>query len=350
MVTGGERRLSVLYHQPYPDGVGADRWICAAWQHGFEALGHSFHVLRAGEDLAARVSATRADLFFSAINLIAVENADVRGALQAVRAGGTRVLLWVHWPLVPSIPAARSDALRREDLADLYFGERESEQMAPFAADTGKPYHVVANAADPRYHHPAEPVDRYVYDVVYLGANLPKKRWFREAVLAPLRQRYRIGLFGPGWTRRDAVLHAGSKACRVAGRPGWAARFDRLRITVPVDEERVLYSSAKIALNFHEREGDGSQPHYIVNQRAFKIPACGGFQISDDVPALRKYFDADELVTAAIRADDWLNKIEYFLAHENERRAIQSKGTARALRDHMSTNRVQQVLGLLRVG
>ena len=337
---------SVLYHLPYSDGVGADRWICEAWRNGFETLGYEFHLLQAGEDLQSRVGETRADLFFSAINYLRIEDARVQAELRTIRAQGTKVLLWVHWPLESSVDPRRAEVLLREDPADVYFGEREAEQMEAFQRETRKLYHVIPNAADPKYHYPTPPTQKYAYDVVYLGANLRKKRWFAETVLRPLSRRYRVRLFGPGWTWHDHLLRTCSKACKLSGALGWAKAVDRLRLTVPVDEERQLYSSARIALNFHEREDDGTQPHYIVNQRTFKIPACGGFQICDWVPAIRKYFRDDEIVLAKLDADDWLRKVEYFLTHHAERQAIQEKGTQRALNEHMSTMRVRRVLEL----
>ncbi len=135
--------------------------------------------------------------------------------------------------------------------------------------------------------------------------------------------------------------------CRLAG-AFWAARtIDQARITVPPEAERALYSSAAVALNFHEREDDGSQPHYIVNQRTFKIPACGGFQICDEVPAIRKYFGGDEVVMAPLDPGEWMARIEYFLGHEHEREAMRGRGAQRALREHLSTHRVKSVLALL---
>ena len=336
--------MRVLYHLPYADGVGADRWIADAWRSGFELLGHEFHLLQAGEDPLARARETRADFFFSAVNHLRLEDADVRGMLRAMRDAGTRVWLWVYWPEGPGLGPARADALRRYDVADIYVGEREG--MDDFERDTGKRYHVIPNAADPRQHYPTAPVRRYAYDIVYLGANLPKKRWFADAVLGPLRRRYRVGLFGPGWTRRDGVLRAASKACRTLGAPAWAQAVDRRRITVPPEDERALYSSARISLNFHEREDDGSQPHHIVNQRTFKIPACGGFQLCDDVAAIGQYFAPDEIALAGLDAGEWLARVEYYLTHDDERRAMQARGTARARREHLSTHRVRRVLEL----
>jgi spore maturation protein CgeB len=337
--------MRVLYHIPYPDGLGADRWICEGWREGFRALGHEFHLLTARERLSERAKAARPDLFFTAINLIDLERE--QATLRAMRGQGTKVLLWVHWPLEARIDPRRAEALKRDDVADVYYGEREPEQMGPFQRETGKRYHVIPHAANPALHYPVDPVSRYRYDIVYLGANLRKKRWFAEEILRPLRRKYRVGVFGPGWSMRDQALRAGSRLCRLAGAFQVAKAIDLARITVPPDAERALYSSAAVALNFHEREDDGSQPHYIVNQRAFKIPACGGFQLCDEVPAIRKYFGEDEVVTAPLDPAQWMARIEYFLRHDQEREAIRAKGAHRALREHLSTHRVNSVLALL---
>jgi len=337
--------MRVLYHIPYPHGLGADRWIYEAWREGFLARGHEFHLFRDGERLAERVHAIEPDVFLTFINILDYDAE--RATLQRIRARGTKVLMGVYWPLEPRVPPARIETFRREDLADIYFGEREPEQMARFEDETGKRYHVIPNAANPRMHFPVAPVRRYAYDIVYLGANLRKKRWFAENILQPLRRKYRVGVFGPGWSVQDTMLRACSKACKLARAYPVARMIDRARVSIPPDAERLLYSSAKISLNFHEREDDGSQPHYIVNQRTFKIPACGGFQLCDHVPAIWKYFREDEMVLASLDRAEWLEKIEYFLHHETEREEIRRRGTRRALDEHMSTNRVDALLSLL---
>ena len=79
--------------------------------------------------------------------------------------------------------------------------------------------------------------------------------------------------------------------------------------------------------------------------------ARGGFGICDFVPpeiALRRYFTADEMVYAKDEKD-WFDKIDYYLKHDAEREEIKKKGTARALRDHMYTNRVKDILKKLNI-
>ena len=146
---------------------------------------------------------------------------------------------------------------------------------------------------------------------------------------------------------RDNMLRVASRTCRGLEMRQLALSIDRRRISLPAEQENQLYSSAKISLNFHEREDNGAQPHYIVNQRTFKIPACGGFQVCDYIPAIQKYFDETEIVMAKIDGEEWMEKIQYFMQHEEARRDIQERGTKRALAEHMYTNRVELVLKLI---
>src|SRR5437588_12348772 len=152
--------------------------------------------------------------------------------------------------------------------------------MTRFDEKTGNRYHVIPNAANPRMHFPVEPVREYAYDIVYLGANPRKRRWVAENVVRPLRKAYRVGVFGPGWSLQDTLLRAGSKACKLAHIYPVAQVIDRIRTSIPPEAERQLYSSAKICLNFSEREDDGYQPHYILSQVTFNIQAFGRLTLS----------------------------------------------------------------------
>lgn len=331
--------MRVLYHIPHPKGVGADRWIYEGWRDAFKDLGIEFFEVTLYDDLSKTIYELKPDIFWTGSNFGIIKKKDI---FKSIRSQGVRIFLMVDWPMKKE----EIEVLKTEQIADVYFGEREPESMIEFEKATGRKYHLIPNAANKFSHFPAEPNSKYDYDVVYLGAKLPLKKWFFDNVLIPLERKYRVGIFGPYWSFGDNLGRVGSKLFRRMNIK-WAADFiDKRRVLIPPEEENQLYSSTKICLNFHEREPDGSQPHYIINQRAFKIPACGGFQICDHVPALRKYFAEDEVVMAKIDKNDWFEKIDYYLKHEDERKEIQRKGTKRALKDHTYHNRVEQVLGL----
>jgi spore maturation protein CgeB len=126
--------------------------------------------------------------------------------------------------------------------------------------------------------------------------------------------------------------------------------ISKLRISVPPEEENQLYSSAKICLNVHER-AESIKTHVILNERTFKVPACGGFEICDFVPPVRRYFTEQEMVMADDKhgdwVKDWFKKIDYYLAHDKERKEIKARGIARAHKDHMYTNRVRNMIGII---
>ena len=339
---------TVLFNCPYLSGPGAIRWIVASWGEGFKRRGYEFHTCDDPQRLEVLCKELNPDILYCDIVNTPLEDEPCRKLLTEMRQRGTKVCLNVYWPMTDQ-PAARIDALTRFDIADLYCGERESDSMEAFTACTGKLYITMPQSANPYFHHPVPANPKFAYDIAFVGAKLPHKRWFNDRILGELRKRYRVGLFGPGWTLRDNTLRAISKGARMANSLPLARLCDRARFSISEADEVCLYSSSKISLNFHERDPSNHQPHHIVNQRTFKIAACGGFQIVDPVLALPRYFSSEEIVTADFEVNDWLEKVDYFLNHEAERKAIQGRATARALNSHMAQHRVEfleRLLGL----
>ncbi len=336
--------MRVLYYLPYPNGLGADYWIYHGWKYAFEDMGHNFEIATLKDDLKRRVEEFRPDIFLVA-NLDNILFTDSENMLW-MRKKGVKVFLIVYWPLRPR----EVEILKNKDVADVYYGEREPESMQDFTRVTGRQYYLIPQAANKRWHFPAETSKECEYDILYIGAKLPKKRRLFEEVLLPLRKKYRVGIFGPYWTFSDNVMRVCQKICRKTGFRSGADIINRIRfkrIIPPVDIQRKLFASSKISFNFHEREPDGSQPHNILTQRTFVVPACGGFEICDYVPALRKYFTEDEMVMAKDK-NDWYEKIDYYLRNDKKRRQIQIKGTQRALTEHTYHNRVARLFDVMK--
>lgn len=333
----------ILYHIPYPSDTGAERWIYEGWKDAFIDLGHQFYEYTAFDDLEKKAAEIKPDIFMTAVNIINLKKNSA--ILKKLRQAGTKVYMWIHWPLAFSCKEAE-DYILKENLVDVYFGEREIEGMSDFVEKTGHLYHVIPNAANKRLHKPAQFNPKYDYDIVYLGAKLPMKQWFFKNVLIPLSKKYKVGIFGPYWTLKDNFYRATVKAFKKMHFKSGISYINQKRIQIPDDEENQLYSSAKIALNFHERDHDGVQSHIIVNQRAFKIPACGGFQICDTVSGFRNYFNSDEVITAKLDPLEWYKLIDYYLHNDKEREQIRENGIAKALSEHTYHNRVEQVMSL----
>ncbi|HUI40761.1 MAG TPA: glycosyltransferase, partial [Terriglobia bacterium] len=104
-------------------------------------------------------------------------------------------------------------------------------------------------------------------------------------------------------------------------------------------EKSKAFTGAKIVLNtmhFGEIEG--------VNCRLFEAAGCGAFQIADWKPGLAEHFEPEcEVVTFHSR-DELREKVDYYLAHPDERRAIADRAYLRAHREHTYERRLARML------
>ena len=337
--------MKILYHILNPHVNAAERWIFDAWRDGFLMLGHQVDILTFGDDFSHVLLTSMPDLFITDLCVVNLDKHLV--SIQKARAYGVKVAMWVHWPPVGSATKNKK-YLQEWDVADIYFGEREGDSDK-FFSDTGKVYHCIPQAANSAVNGVTQHLAEYESDILYIGTRLPKKRWLEENVLRPLMAdpKIKVTIIGLGWERRDFWCRVALKFCKLFGFAAIKERIEKKTVKIAANTERFFYASSKICLNFHEREVDGTQPHYIVNQRTFKIPACGGFQICDDVPAINKYFTNDEIVLLPLDKDLWLSTIYRYLEDNLERQKIAGKGQYRALKDHMSTNRCKSLLRLV---
>ena len=100
-------------------------------------------------------------------------------------------------------------------------------------------------------------------------------------------------------------------------------------------KKRKIYAQTKIMVNHHV-DGDTSP-----NMRTFECLAMNTFLLSDLVPkelegGMAKYTSFDDLLT----------KIEYYLEHEDERKAIAEKGKE-LVKPHTYEARMGQMLGVI---
>ena len=124
------------------------------------------------------------------------------------------------------------------------------------------------------------------------------------------------------------------------GRPGWVGAP-----LVPGRAYVDLYQRAKIGFNVHNR-GD----YTVGSYRLFELPANGVMQISDGGQYLNAFFEEGREIVGYRTIDEMIDKIRYYLAHDDERIAIARNGYRRAMRDHRIALRLQQAGELIERG
>jgi len=101
---------------------------------------------------------------------------------------------------------------------------------------------------------------------------------------------------------------------------------------------------ARICLNKHI---DLAQ-EYANNMRLYEATGVGTLLLTDQKKNLGEIFDVGREVVAYTDTNDCLEKIRYYLAHEDERQAIAAAGQQRTLNEHTYFHRMQELLEILK--
>ncbi|MBI5558037.1 MAG: glycosyltransferase family 1 protein [Deltaproteobacteria bacterium] len=107
----------------------------------------------------------------------------------------------------------------------------------------------------------------------------------------------------------------------------------------PYENVRQLYSSCAILLNDH---WDDMRQWNMVNNRVFDALACKTLVVSDQVDEIGKLF-GDSVVMYSDRRD-LCDKVDYYLKHEQERKALVENGHKTVIGNHGVMNRMQELL------
>jgi spore maturation protein CgeB len=117
---------------------------------------------------------------------------------------------------------------------------------------------------------------------------------------------------------------------------GWAKYYTNLCET---------YRGAKITIDINRmviRNG--------FTQRVFDVPASGGFVITSAKPCVAEYFETNgpgmEMATFK-SAGDLMEKIDHYLAHDDECRAIALRGMKKVLGAHTYDHRMREIIKII---
>lgn len=113
----------------------------------------------------------------------------------------------------------------------------------------------------------------------------------------------------------------------------------------PLQEAAVIYRCAKINLNISLRSILTGIP-----LRAFDIMGNGGFLLSNYQEDFREHFVADEDFVYYESYGDLMDKVDYYLSHDKERREIAANAYEKVKREHTFKERVDEILRVIEGG
>ena len=213
-----------------------------------------------------------------------------------------------------------------------YFFHIQPGEFERRLAEAGCRHHAfVQTGCDPAIHRPMDLTEaereEMECEISFAGAGYPN----RNQVFTGLTD-HDFKIWGVNWTARELA--------------GCIQRPDE-RFTPELFAK--IVAASRININLHSSTTHpGVDPQCdAINPRVFEIAACGGFQLCDPCKGLDGFFDpASELPTYHNLAE-LRDRIDYYLAHPEEREAIARNARDRALRDHTYERRAQQMLDLI---
>lgn len=103
-----------------------------------------------------------------------------------------------------------------------------------------------------------------------------------------------------------------------------------------------IYKCSKINLNMTNRPIKSGIP-----QRIFDIMGSGGFVLTNYQPELEQYFEIGKELAVYESQSDLLEKIAYYLGHEDERREIAANGEAAMWERHQYDMRLREMFQIV---
>lgn len=343
--------MRVLYHVFIANTIYAGRTIFNGYKNAFEDLGHTFRLISKNDNLDREVDEFKPDILFTFLGSKSFKFYNIP-LFKKIRKRGIKVFVNLSYWNSPFSKLRINESsslsknkevikiIRSNNFGDVYYNacEQDDLRMEGFTETTGYNFYTIPLAADKLQHFP-EYSSNFKADISYIGTNLPGKREFMRKNVFPLQKKYNLRIYGQDWNFKDKITGVIHKTACYLNIP---FLNNIQKPMLQISDERKIYSSSIISINVHEdfqRKYGGE-----CNERTFKILACGGFEICDDVACIKKYFKEGKEIIIAEDENDWREKIQYFIRNPDKRLSIIEAGKKRVLKDHTYHNRVEQFI------
>jgi spore maturation protein CgeB len=181
------------------------------------------------------------------------------------------------------------------------------------------------------------------YDVSFIGQAYGNRR---EVVKSVERAGVPVLARGQGWDAGRATqdemiqiinrsrinLNMANASVNYGG--GWVRLLDKYALYNPL-LKRIWRRARSLVPSSSARR----QPIFQIKGRNFEVPGCGGFFLTDYVKGLEEFYQPDGDIVCYRSTDELIEKIHYYLSHEEERNRIASNGYKVTMERHTYVHR-----------
>jgi spore maturation protein CgeB len=275
----------------------------------------------------SRLVRERVEAFDPAIVLVMAQ-APVREAdLRALRGQGRRVAFWFvedsrlfpYWEAEAPHYDAFFPIQKGGFLRDLEMVGQPNAHYLPLAADE-KLFRPLKLDAEARR--------KFGSELSFMGAGYYNRRRFLASLLG---RDFKI--WGNEWENAGPI----ERHLQEGGR----------RITS--EESAMIFNATSVNVNLHSSTShEGVNPFGdFVNPRTFEIAACSAFQLVDERSLLPELFRVGDEIACFADREQFLAKVDHYLARPEERAEIAAAGQARVLSEHTYRDRMRELVEAL---
>jgi spore maturation protein CgeB len=197
-------------------------------------------------------------------------------------------------------------------------------------------YHLPLGT-DTRVFHSKPVSEEFTSDICLVGVPYSNRIELIEILLK--RTDYRIQIVGRGWGKHNH---------------GWITNSERDLdlVNAWVKPETVVnyYNGSKIVLNIHRPFDEKYNKNRMgimaksINNRTFDAASCEAFQLIDSKEDLFNHFEEGKEIVSFQDKNDLLEKVHYYIAHDEERKQIAQQAKKRVLASHTFQHRIDHLL------
>ena len=198
--------------------------------------------------------------------------------------------------------------------------------------------HHLPLCAFPEHYYPLNNPASLSKPVVFIGSSSEYRHRFFELIMNKLMS-FNVEIIGFSWEETLYKYYPNSFKNK------W----------LDIQQTNEVYNCSKIILNLHRSEHDVTNHNKEYNKiagcspnpRTFEALAAGAFQLTDVREDLSKFYTSGREIETYTSQEDLLEKIEYYLIHEEERQQIATRGYERTLKEHTYAHRLDQMLAIV---
>jgi spore maturation protein CgeB len=171
------------------------------------------------------------------------------------------------------------------------------------------------------------------FDVSFVGSWHPYREWLIEKIR---KAGIDVNVFGYRWpngeidqNRMVEVFNESRINLNLSNSASWDARY--------------LISSPRAFINRIRSKKNIEQ----MKARMFEVNGCGSFQLSYYVEGLTQCYEGDREIGIYNDPDDLVEKVKFYLTHEEVRESTAKAGLIRTLNEHTFTQRFKKLFKIM---